>query len=107
MQKVMKKITSFSLALVMLFMFTACKTTEQDKDSNNKINSEETSTNSEISDSEAGKLKIYTSFYPMYEWTKKIVGDTAEVINIMPPGSSSHGWIPTAQMVKELSQADI
>ena len=109
MQKVMKKITSFSLALVMLFMFTACKTTEQDKDSNSntKINSQESSKESETSIDESEKLKIYTSFYPMYEWTKKIVGDTAEVINIMPPGSSSHGWIPTAQMVKELSQDDI
>ncbi len=53
------------------------------------------------------RFTIYTSFYPMYEFTKRIVKDRAEVINIMPEGSSSHDFEPSAKQMAEMADADV
>lgn len=42
---------------------------------------------------------IYTSFYPIYDFTKRIVGDRMEVENITPYGMEPHDFEPTARQV--------
>lgn len=42
---------------------------------------------------------IYTSFYPIYDFTKRIVGDKFEVKNITPYGMEPHDFEPTAKQV--------
>ena len=88
----MKRFISFALATILSFSLVACNTDTADNGSDS---------------TEGDVLSIYTSFYPMYEFTQEIVGDTAEVVNIMPPGSASHGWEPSARQVVELSEADV
>ena len=34
-----------------------------------------------------GDLKVVTSFYPVYEFTKQVVGDEGEVSYLIPAGS--------------------
>lgn len=53
------------------------------------------------------KLKIYTSFYPMYDFTKKIVGDKADVINIVPVGSEPHDYELTTTDRKNFEKANL
>lgn len=53
------------------------------------------------------KLTVYTSFYPMYDFTKKIVGDKAEVVNLVPAGSEPHDWEPSTQDMAKLAKAKV
>ncbi|MHA6529755.1 metal ABC transporter substrate-binding protein [Paenibacillus sp. BAC0078] len=55
----------------------------------------------------ADRLDIKVSFYPMYEFTSKIVGDLADVETLIPAGIEPHDWEPTAQDMAEISAADV
>jgi zinc transport system substrate-binding protein len=54
-----------------------------------------------------GDLTVYTSFYVMYDFAKKIGGDKAEVINMVPAGTEPHDWEPSAADIAGLERADI
>ncbi|WP_025692824.1 metal ABC transporter substrate-binding protein [Paenibacillus zanthoxyli] len=54
----------------------------------------------------AEKLLIKTSFYPMYEFTRNVAGDLAEVQNLIPAGVEPHDWEPTPQDMAGISEAD-
>ncbi|MGG6311487.1 metal ABC transporter substrate-binding protein [Paenibacillus macerans] len=56
---------------------------------------------------EAEKLEIKTSFYPMYEFTRHVAGDLANVENLVPAGMEPHDWEPTAQDMAAISEADV
>lgn len=90
-----KKFGRAGLALILSFGLVACNAAGAPSASKKNQNNDST------------KLNIATSFYPMYEFTKAITGETANVINIMPAGSASHGWEPSAKQVAELSKADL
>ncbi len=57
--------------------------------------------------SDNGKLKVYTSFYAMYDFAKTIGGDKAEVHLLCSPAQEPHDFEPTAQDMAKLSQADV
>lgn len=76
----MKKIISLLLVIPMLFTIGCSK--------ENKGNE-----NSE------GKIKIYTSIYPLYDFAKKVGGDKVDVTNLVPSGTEPHDW--------EISTSDI
>lgn len=54
-----------------------------------------------------GKLKVYTSFYPIYDFTSKIAGDRLEVYNMVASGIEPHDWEPSASDIVNLENADI
>ncbi|GIO91018.1 metal ABC transporter solute-binding protein, Zn/Mn family [Paenibacillus lactis] len=65
-------------------------------------------TNSQVTDtSTAAKLKIKTSFYPMYEFTRQVAGDLANVENLVPAGVEPHDWEPTPQDMAGIADADV
>ena len=45
---------------------------------------------------------IYTSFYPIYDFTKKIVGDKINVENLTPYGVEPHDYEPTTLDVRNM-----
>ncbi len=53
------------------------------------------------------KLKVVTSFYPMYEFSKQVGGDHAEVVALIPGGTEPHDWEPSAKDMALISDADI
>ncbi|WP_188540707.1 metal ABC transporter substrate-binding protein [Paenibacillus segetis] len=53
------------------------------------------------------KLKIQVSFYPMYEFTKNVAGDLAEVEVLVPGGIEPHDWEPTPQDIKKIVDSDV
>lgn len=55
----------------------------------------------------ADKLNIKVSFYPMYEFTKSITGDLANVEVLVPPGVEPHDWEPTAKDMADITDADV
>lgn len=54
-----------------------------------------------------GRLKVYTSFYPMYDFTSKIGGDKVAVYNMVPSGSEPHDWEPAASDLVKLENGDM
>lgn len=55
----------------------------------------------------SGKLTVYTSFYTMSDFTKKIGGDKVEVITLLPPGVEVHDWEPSASDMAKLEKGKI
>lgn len=66
-------------------------------------------TNKEVSQSQEipNKLKVYTSFYPMYDFANKIGGNKIELVNLVPAGTEPHDWEPTTGDIAALEEADI
>jgi zinc transport system substrate-binding protein len=87
-----RAVTIFILLIALVFIITGC---EKDV-SNNVINNEGKS-----------KLKIFTSFYPMYFIAEEIAQDKAEVINMIPAGVEPHDWEPTLKTMAQLQESDI
>jgi zinc transport system substrate-binding protein len=52
-------------------------------------------------------LKIGVSLHPYYSWTKNIVGDTAEVISLIPSGSDPHAYQPVPSDMQRLEGLDV
>ncbi|MDD2212679.1 MAG: zinc ABC transporter substrate-binding protein [Clostridia bacterium] len=50
---------------------------------------------------------VYTSIYPLYDFTKKIGGEKVTVINITPAGAEPHSFEPSPQLLAKLSQASL
>ena len=55
----------------------------------------------------ADKLKVMTTFYPMYEFTKEIVGDEGEVDMLIPAGVEAHDFEPSAKDLKKIQDSDV
>lgn len=53
------------------------------------------------------KIIVYTSIYPLYDFTTKIGGDKIEVRNLVPAGGEPHEWEPSPRDLAELSKADV
>ncbi|MDR1605390.1 MAG: zinc ABC transporter substrate-binding protein [Gracilibacteraceae bacterium] len=56
-------------------------------------------------ESQTEKLSVYASFYPMYDFARKIGGDKAEVVCLTPAGTEPHDWEPAAADIVGLEKA--
>ncbi len=56
---------------------------------------------------EERQLKVYTSFYPYYDFAKKIGGDGVDVHIIIPSGIEPHSFEPPSKVIAQLEQADV
>lgn len=57
--------------------------------------------------SKSGKVKVATSFWPMYEFTQAVGGDKIDLVNMVPSGTEPHDWEPTSQHLKTLNEANL
>jgi zinc transport system substrate-binding protein len=53
------------------------------------------------------RIPVIASFYPLYEFTRRIGGDGVDVRNLVPPGVSPHDFEPSAQDVATLHGARV
>lgn len=53
------------------------------------------------------RLKVVTTFYPMYDFACKIGGDKVKVTNLVPPGAEPHDWEPTAADIAAVNDCDV
>jgi len=56
---------------------------------------------------EQEKITVVASFYPLYEFASKVVGDRAEVSSLVPAGVEPHDWEPTAEDISRGRTADV
>ncbi len=55
----------------------------------------------------AEKVKVATSFYPLYDFASHVAGDRAEVSSLVPPGIEPHDWEPTPGDLTRAREADL
>ena len=53
------------------------------------------------------KLKIVTTLFPQYDFSKEIAQDKADVSLLLPPGVEPHDFEPTPMDIVGISKADI
>jgi zinc transport system substrate-binding protein len=56
---------------------------------------------------EEQKLIVYTTLYPIQEFTSTIGGDRVQVINLVPPGTEAHDFEPSPRELIQVSGADL
>lgn len=58
-------------------------------------------------EAENGKLKVVTTLFPYYDFTRQIAGDKVELSMIIPAGMDSHSFEPTPKDIRAMQNADI
>ncbi|MBX8921760.1 metal ABC transporter substrate-binding protein [Enterococcus faecium] len=84
----MKKYLLTATVMIGALLFAACGNTN--KEANKKED-----------------LTIVTTFYPIYDFTKEIVGDEGNVKLLIPAGTEPHDFEPSAKERAEISDADV
>ncbi|MGI0058946.1 MAG: metal ABC transporter substrate-binding protein, partial [Nitrosotalea sp.] len=53
------------------------------------------------------KLKVIASFFPMYEFTRNVAGDKADVSVFIPIGDEPHGWEPSTTQIQDVQNSQL
>lgn len=105
-----KKWISFCFIVLTITLFSSiipksiATTNLSQNDNNNSINESESQG---IISSNNTNLKIFASFYPIYDFVKKIGKDKVNVSTIVPASIEPHDFEPTARQIIELQAADV
>ncbi len=54
-----------------------------------------------------GKLSVYITTYPLYDFTEKIAGDRIDAVQIIPTGVEAHEYEPSPQLMAKLEKCDV
>lgn len=54
-----------------------------------------------------GKRKVAVSIFPLYDVARRVAGDALDVILVLPPGRSEHGFDPTPREMAQVAGADL
>lgn len=85
----MKKLAVIMLSLLLILpLFSGCK-------------------NSKENGSGGKKLKVIATLFPLYDFSREIAGERAEVTLLLPPGMEPHGFEPKPEDIFRVSKADI
>ncbi|MBP4086024.1 metal ABC transporter substrate-binding protein [Enterococcus lactis] len=84
----MKKYLLTATVMIGALLFAACGNTNKEADKKED-------------------LTIVTTFYPIYDFTKQIVGDEGNVKLLIPAGTEPHDFEPSAKERAEISDADV
>ena len=79
----------YAVIILVLIFITGCKA----------------STSTDLADE--SKITVYTSFYPMYDFAKKIGGDKINLFNLVPAGTEPHDWEPAPKDIATIGKADV
>jgi len=63
-------------------------------------------TGNEPDDKAKDALTIYTTVYPLQDFTEKIGGEYVDVRSVYPPGVDAHTFEPTPKTMKQLADSD-
>lgn len=83
------------IALLLLSIATGCT----------QSNTEQKAASQEVAS--AKKIKIVTTFLPIYWFTKAVTGDTAEVEILVPPGTEVHEYQAKPENVRAIATANV
>lgn len=99
-----KSIAYLLSAAVCVTMFAGCGK----KAAPDQTTAAPTGTTTAADNKKAGKkLNVVASFYPLYDFAKKIGGDYVTVKNMVPAGTEPHDWEPAASDIAGLEEANV
>jgi zinc transport system substrate-binding protein len=78
-----------SCFLLIVLLLSACGASSDDKEAKD------------------GKLDVYTTVYPLEDFTKKIGGDHVDVRSIYPPGADEHTFEPSQKDMIKMAEGDV
>ncbi|MFS0820720.1 metal ABC transporter solute-binding protein, Zn/Mn family [Bacillus sp. 1P02SD] len=85
--------------LVLFTLLTGCTTKEQ-------INSSKEYTDLNENSEKREKLTIYTTLFPLEDFTRKIGGEFVEVKSIIPLGADAHTYEPTTKQMVDIAESE-
>ena len=93
----MKKKLFTLLFFIVIFIFAAsgCGQNEQNADEN------------EGKDKTESKVDVFTTIFPLTDFTQKIGGDYVNVESIYPANADAHTYEPTLKMTEKIAKADL
>ncbi len=56
---------------------------------------------------QGGKLRVVTTLFPYYDFTRQVAGDSVELSLVIPAGMDSHSFEPTPADMRTIQNADI
>jgi zinc transport system substrate-binding protein len=65
------------------------------------------STTPNSTDANHSRLKIVASFYPIYEFVKRVGGNNINITTLIPIGVEPHNFEPTIQQIQNAESADL
>ncbi|GBF10277.1 metal ABC transporter substrate-binding protein [Tepidibacillus sp. HK-1] len=92
----MKKLFVAFMILVFILSFVGCSNVNKNQENNQNQGVDQDQ-----------KFTVYTSFYVLADFAKKIGGDHVEVTNVIPPGVEPHDFELTPKQIAQLNQADL
>ncbi|WP_171253198.1 metal ABC transporter substrate-binding protein, partial [Acinetobacter baumannii] len=54
-----------------------------------------------------GKLQIYTTLFPLYDFTRTIGGEHVNVNSLLPAGAEAHDYEPSAKDIGKVNEAKL
>ena len=60
-----------------------------------------------IADAAADELRIQTTFFPYYEFTRNVAGDVALTEQFLPVNANPHSWEPSISKIQALEESDV
>lgn len=85
----MNKIKCLVIFLILSLTFMGCSKKEESQEKS------------------SSKIKVYASFYPVYDFAQKIGKDKIDLKLIIPNGVEPHDWEPSAKLIGEIQDANV
>ena len=64
-------------------------------------------THGDVGTPDDGKLKVVTTLFPYYDFTRQIAGDAVDLSMVIPAGQDSHSFEPTPADIRLIQNADL
>lgn len=102
-----KKYNLILIALLVLALFvTGCSNQSAEGDA--ASSQPETEVSKELEESKTPeRIKVYTSFYPYYDFASQVGGEGVEVKLVVPAGTDPHSFEPSPRVLAEIEASDI
>jgi zinc transport system substrate-binding protein len=93
--------------LVSVLMVNSAYSTSSINTTDGNITLQEESNTPSSGNNNGSKIKVVASFYPIYEFIKKVGGDKVDVSILIPVGVEPHDFEPSIQQVQGAEKADL
>lgn len=92
------------IAAIMLAL-TACSSANGGNSGQSNANAPQT--DDATDEAASAKLKVVTSFYPLYFMASEIGGEHVDIVNLIAAGVEPHDWTPKSRDLSEASSASL
>lgn len=58
-------------------------------------------------EADSGRLKVVTTLFPYYDFTRQVAGDLVDLSMVIPAGMDSHSFEPTPADIRLMQEADV